>query len=160
MRKSPVFLAVMALAAGALVAGPPATAVPTQGGDGNLEVYVGDLAPDQLQKLAEIGLDREDVSTGEVENGKVGVEAIITDLQADKLRTDGVDLKVKKVKGRDASDEAARIALAGYTVFRSYSEPGGIRDELVETAAGASAARQAGRRSAGRSTARTSSRSR
>lgn len=134
MRRSPVFLAVLALAAGALVAGPSATAVPAQGGDGNLEVYVGDLAPDQLQKLAEIGLDREDVTTGKAKNGKVSVEVIITDLQADKLRSGGVALKVKKVKGRDASDEAARLALAGNTVYRSYSEAGGIRDELIATA--------------------------
>lgn len=134
MRRSPVFLAVLALAAGALVAGPSATAVPAQGGDGNLEVYVGDLAPDQLQKLAEIGLDREDVTTGKAKNGKVSVEVIITDLQADKLRSGGVALAVKKVKGRDASDEAARLALAGNTVYRSYSEPGGIRDELIATA--------------------------
>ncbi len=134
MRRSPVFLAVLALAAGALVAGPPATAVPAQGGDGGLEVYVGDLAPDQLQKLAELGLDHEDVSTRAAGNGKVSVEAVITDLQADKLRSDGVDLAVKKVKGRDASDEAARLALAGQTVYRSYSEAGGIRDELIATA--------------------------
>ena len=141
MRRAPVFVAALALAAGALVAGPPATAGPGQatagpgqGGEGGLEVYVGELNPDQLQKLTALGLDNEDIATGKAENGKVEVEAVITDLQADKLRTDGVDLAVKKVKGRDASEEAARIARAGNTVYRSYSEAGGIRDELIATA--------------------------
>ena len=97
-------------------------------------MYVGELNPDQLQKLTALGMDSEDIATSKAENGKVRVEAIITDLQAEKLRTDGVDLAVKKVKGRDASEEAARIARAGNTVYRSYSEAGGIRDELIATA--------------------------
>ena len=134
MRRSPVFAAVLALAAGALVVGPPATAAPGQGGEGGLEVYVGELAPDQLQKLAALGLDHEDIATGEAANGKVEVEAVITDLQAEKLRRDGVELAVKVVKGKKASEEAARLAVAGNTVYRSYSEAGGIRDELVATA--------------------------
>lgn len=134
MRRTPVFVAVLTLAAGALVAGPSATAVPGQGDKGGLEVYAGELVPDQLQKLAALGLDHEDVATGKAENGKVRVEAVITDLQAEKLRSDGVELAVKKVKGNKASEEAARIALAGNTVYRSYSEAGGIRDELIATA--------------------------
>ncbi|TDO45023.1 immune inhibitor A peptidase M6 [Kribbella sp. VKM Ac-2527] len=137
MRRSPVFIAVLALAAGALAAGTSATASPAtpgQGGGGGLEVYVGELAPDQLQKLAALGLDHEDVSTGKTANGKVRVEAIISDLQAEKLRSDGVELTVKRVKGKKASEEANRIALAGNTVYRSYSEEGGIRDELIATA--------------------------
>ena len=134
MRRSPVFAAVLALAAGALMVGPSATAAPGQGGEGGLEVYVGELAPDQLQKLAALGLDHEDVATGKAANGKVKVEAVITDLQAEKLRSDGVELAVKMVKGKKASEEAARLAVAGNTVYRSYSETGGIRDELVATA--------------------------
>jgi hypothetical protein len=134
MRRAPVFVAVLALAAGALVAGPSATAALGQGGKGGLEVYVGELNPDQLQKLTALGLDSEEIATGKAANSKVRVEAVITDLQAEKLRTDGVDLAVKKVNGRDASEEAARIARAGNTVYRSYSEDGGIRDELIATA--------------------------
>jgi hypothetical protein len=121
--------------AGALAAGPAATAAPGQGGDG-LEVYVGELDPQQLQKLADIGVDRDELITREkAADGKAKVEVVITDRQADKLRSDGVDLKVKKVNGRDASDEAARLALAGQTVFRPYSGPGGLAEELSTTAA-------------------------
>ena len=137
MRRSPVLiagLAVLAVVAGALAAGPAATAAPGPGGDG-LEVYVGELDPQQLQKLADIGVDREGLTTGRTADGKAKVEVIISDRQADKLRSDGVDLNVKKVKGRDASDEAARLALAGPTVFRPYSGPGGLAEELSTTAA-------------------------
>ena len=137
MRRSPVLiagLAVLAVVAGALAAGPAATAAPGPGGDG-LEVYVGELDPQQLQKLADIGVDREGLTTGRTADGKAKVEVIISDRQADKLRSDGVDLNVKKVKGRDASDEAARLALAGPTVFRPYSGPGGLAAELSTTAA-------------------------
>ena len=135
MRRSPVLIAVLAVVAGALAAGPMATAAPPgQGGDG-LEVYVGELDPQQLQKLADIGVDRQELITGEKgADGKAKVEVVITDRQAAKLRTDGVDLTVKKVKGRDASDEAARLAQAGPAVFRPYSGPGGLREELVSTA--------------------------
>ena len=102
MRRSPVFIAVLAVVAGALAAGPAASAGPGQGGDG-LEVYVGELNPQQLQKLADIGVDRTELTTSKpAANGKRQVEVVITDRQADKLRSDGVDLKVKKVKGRDA----------------------------------------------------------
>ena len=108
MRRSPVLIAVLAVVAGALAAGPAATAAPGQGGDG-LEVYVGEVDAQQLQKLADIGVDRDELTTGQrTASGKARVEVVITDRQAAKLRTDGVDLKVKKVKGRDASDEAAR----------------------------------------------------
>ncbi|MEV5963339.1 M14 family zinc carboxypeptidase [Kribbella sp. NPDC051952] len=134
MRRSPVLIAVLAVMAGALAAGPAATAAPGPGGD-NLEVYVGQVDQQQLQKLADIGVDREAVTTGKAANGKVSVEVIVTDRQADKLRSDGVDLKVKKVKGRDASDEAARLTAAGPTVFRPYSGPGGLAEELAATAA-------------------------
>ncbi len=135
MRRSPVLIAVLAVVAGALAAGPMATAAPPgQGGD-PLEVYVGELDPQQLQKLADIGVDRHELSTGQkAAKGKVRVEVVITDRQAAKLRTDGVDLTVKKVKGRDASDEAARLTQAGPTVFRPYSGPGGLHEELVSTA--------------------------
>ncbi|TWD81929.1 immune inhibitor A peptidase M6 [Kribbella amoyensis] len=134
MRRSTVLIAALGLIAGGLAAGSQATAAPPPSGGDGLEVYVGEVGPGQLQKLSEAGLDREDVATEKGANGKVKVEVVVTDRQAAKLRSEGVDLTVKKVKGRDASQEAARQAQAGNTVFRSYSEPGGIRDELIATA--------------------------
>lgn len=136
MRRTSALIAVLAVVASALAAGQAATAVPGQGGDG-LEVYVGDLSAQQLQKVVDTGVDRSDLATGQVRasDGKVKVEVVMSERQAAKLRSDGVDLKVKQVKGHAASDEAARLAAAGPTVFRPYSGPGGLYEELTQTAA-------------------------
>ncbi|MEV4263182.1 M14 family zinc carboxypeptidase [Kribbella sp. NPDC049584] len=130
MRRTATFVAVLAVVAGALAAGPPATAAPGRGGEG-LEVYVGKLNAEQLQKVADIGVDRSDIAV----DGSGQAEVVMSERQAAKLRTDGVQLKVKQVNGHAASDEAARLAAAGPAVFRQYSGPGGILEELQQTAA-------------------------
>ncbi|MEV6268102.1 M14 family zinc carboxypeptidase [Kribbella sp. NPDC051936] len=134
MRRTSVFIAVLAVVAGALAVGQAATAAPAPGGDG-LEVYVGDLNTQQLQKVVDAGVDRADLATGKGAGGTTRVEVVISERQAAKLRSDGVDLKVKKVKGHTASEEAARLAAAGPTVFRPYSGAGGLLEELTQTAA-------------------------
>ncbi len=115
------------------VAAPTANAAPKDRGSG-LEVFVGELTPAQLDSLAAEGLDREDVATGRLRNGKVRVEAVMDERRGRKLQDRGFDLTVKRVNGKKASTALAQEAAAGYEVFRSYSEPGGIRDELVDTA--------------------------
>ncbi|MEV0795895.1 M14 family zinc carboxypeptidase [Kribbella sp. NPDC050459] len=134
MRRTSVFIAVLAVVAGGLAVGQAATAAPAPGGDG-LEVYVGDLNAQQLQKVVDAGVDRADLATGKGAGGTTRVEVVISERQAAKLRSDGVDLKVKKVKGHTASEEAARLAAAGPTVFRPYSGAGGLLEELTQTAA-------------------------
>src|SRR5690348_5851109 len=106
MRRTPVFIAVLAVVAGALAAGQAATASPGRDKDG-LEVYVGSLNAEQVQKVVDAGVDRSDVATGKGSNGNVSVEVVLSKRQAAKLRSDGVTLKVKQVKGHDASAEAA-----------------------------------------------------
>lgn len=44
-------------------------------------------------------------------------------------------LNAKTVKGEKASEAANDQRTAGFRGFRSYSQPGGIRDELRRTAA-------------------------
>ncbi|NUR94600.1 MAG: zinc carboxypeptidase, partial [Kribbellaceae bacterium] len=134
MRRTPVFIAVLAVVAGALAAGQAATASPGRDKDG-LEVYVGELNAQQVQKVVDVGVDRADLATGKGSGGKVSVEVVMSKRQAAKLRSDGVELKVKQVKGHDASAEAARLAAAGPTVFRPYSGTGGLQAELAQTAA-------------------------
>jgi hypothetical protein len=97
-------------------------------------VYVGDLTPDEVGSLREAGLDREDVSTtGKgAAPGTVAVEVVVDKHHAKKLVADGLPLKEKKVDGQPVSRLLAQAAAP--TVFRSYSEPGGIRDELVKVA--------------------------
>ena len=75
------------------------------------------------------------MSTGDLRNGTVPVEIVMSESQGAKLRSEGLDLRVKRIDGQKASTILAAEAAAGYDAFRSYSEPGGIRDELVAAAA-------------------------
>ncbi|MCW2505566.1 MAG: hypothetical protein JWO79_3850 [Actinomycetia bacterium] len=102
----------------------------------SVEVYTGDLTPAQLGSLRALGLDQEDIATSKsTVRGRVRAEVPLTGAQASALRRGGLPLGVKKVRGKPASAAMAAQAAAGFTVFRSYSEPGGIKDELVQTAA-------------------------
>jgi hypothetical protein len=104
-------------------------------GGGGLEVYVGQVDPPDLETLKLAGLDHEDVATGKAANGKVAVEVVMNARQAAALAEEGVQLSVKQVNGKSASRVAAAQNRAGYQGFRSWSEEGGIADELRQTAA-------------------------
>ena len=60
--------------------------------------------------------------------------SILGEGQAAKAEDAGVDLEVKTVDGLAASAALRLQAAEGWDVFRSYSEPGGIKDELLATA--------------------------
>ncbi len=108
---------------------------PDPGGQRGLEVYVGQVDPADIEKFKLSGLDHEDVATGKAPNGKVAVEVVMNARQASRLAAEGVQLSVKKVNGKAASRVALAQNRAGYQGFRSWSEDGGIADELRETAA-------------------------
>jgi len=131
-------LAIGALAASlAGLAGivPVATAAPAPGMDG-LTVFVGELDGQQFSRLAATGIDRDEISTAKAKaKNKVAVEVVLSRGQAAKLRGQGVGLTEKNVAGQAVSTHLKAASASGYTVFRSYSEPGGIKDELVATAA-------------------------
>ena len=67
--------------------------------------------------------------------GKSAVEVVLTGEQAARLASKGVDLSVKKVRGKEASQALREQSADGWSAYRSYSEPGGIRDEITSTAA-------------------------
>ena len=133
MRRSLVVLTALALLTGLVVAAPAATAVP-KNRNGGLEVFVGRVTPAQLELLTAAGLDREDVATGQLRDGTIRVEVVASEATGRKLQIQGLDLRVKRINGKKASTLLAEQARAGYDAYRSYSEPGGIRDELVATA--------------------------
>ncbi|MGH3306694.1 MAG: M14 family zinc carboxypeptidase [Nocardioides sp.] len=137
-RRSLAFLVVLFLL-GALGAPLSSQAEPGRAadpGDGRgLEVYVGQVDPADIEKLKLAGLDHEDVATGKAPGGKVAVEVVMNAQQASKLAAEGVQLSVKKVNGKAASRVALAQNRSGYQGFRSWSEAGGIADELRETAA-------------------------
>ena len=60
---------------------------------------------------------------------------MLTERQAARLASKGVKLEVKTVRGKAASQVLREQAAAGWTAFRSYSEAGGIRDEIAAIAA-------------------------
>jgi len=136
MRRSTLGAVLTAALVAALVAAVPAQGDPVDRrlprGTSGLDVYVGTAAPRQLDALGELGLDREDVLVGKARRGgEVPLEAILTKDQAKQLRSEGVSLRLKRIDGKPASRVLAAEQRAGYEVYRSYSEPGGLRDEMV-----------------------------
>ena len=126
--------ALVALAGGLILAMPSAsTSTPAgsdRGSDNHLEVYVVEARTDQRNALEQVGVDTHHVTHEAVGRGRVRLEAVVTERQADLLRAEGMSVEVKRINGKKASEVAREQNLAGYTVFKSYSEAGGIADEL------------------------------
>ena len=63
-------------------------------------------------------------------------DAVLSARQAAKLRAQGITVRLlRNDKGQTASQQARIQALNGFTVWRSWDEPGGIRDQLYDIAA-------------------------
>ena len=133
MRRRIVLLVIGALVATLLGATPTASADPKP--EAGPTVYVGQLTTAQVKQLSDLGLDRSRVDHDQSRCGQgesLAVEVILTAQQVAKLNVLGLNLSEKKIDGAAVSQRRLGAqAAAGYTVFRSYSEPGGIRDELV-----------------------------
>ncbi|WP_370616910.1 M14 family metallopeptidase [Mumia qirimensis] len=136
MRRPAAILFTTALVGG-LLGVLPATAsppkAPTDSPPVDLEIYTATVDAKGLDLLGEAGVDRGHDVLGAAEGGKAKVEVVLPPSEADKLREKGVDLTLKKIDGVKATTLSARQAAAGYDVFTSYSEAGGIRDDMVAT---------------------------
>jgi hypothetical protein len=98
-----------------------------------VDVYTGELSADQLGTLQKTGVDQEDVFVARAARaGDARVEVAITGTQARSLARQGVELQLKRIGGQTV---AQRAALLQETVFRPYSGPGGIQEELLQVAA-------------------------
>jgi hypothetical protein len=140
MRRSvlPVLFAFV-LVAGLLAQNTAGAAPPTPGKD-RLDVYVADMTGSQVSDLIALGVDRQDLElsvTPDEQGGKaqVRVEAILSGAQADRLRSRGIDVRLKRVDGQTAAQRATLQAAAGYEVFRTYAGKGGLKEEFEEVAA-------------------------
>jgi Zinc carboxypeptidase len=126
-------LAVIVLLCG-LAAG-SASAAPAQSqpaGDDQLDAYTAVVQPAELPAIAEQGIDVS--GQRRVANG-IELDMVLDQAQADRLRGRGVDLKLTRVKGGSTVQEfAAQQAANGFNVWRSFDEPGGIRDQLYAAA--------------------------
>ena len=90
------------------------------------------VAPSQLSAIAQQGFE---VSGQRPVKGGVELDLVMNQMQADKLEAQGIDVKLTRVKGgKTVRQFAAQQAVGGFTVWRSYDEPGGIRDQLYAAA--------------------------
>ena len=115
-----------------LLTGQPASSAPPAGGASDrLEVYLVDVDPTDVDLLQAAGVDTTHLPAV-TEGGRV--EIVATARQARNLRDLGLTVQVKRIDGVKASTVAANRLAAGQAVYRSYSEPGGIADELRQVA--------------------------
>jgi hypothetical protein len=97
-----------------------------------LEMYKATVDAATFQKIQAGGYD-----IASVREGTAGKEValVLTKAERDRLSGQGVRLSVYRDKaGHTQSERAALEAAGGFTVWRSYDEPGGIRDEMYQLA--------------------------
>jgi Zinc carboxypeptidase/Immune inhibitor A peptidase M6 len=134
-RRSVVVLSAIALVGTATITALPAGAAPTSPPGGvDLEVYEGEVDAAGIETMRELGLDADNFIVDDAAGGNVEVEAVLSDGQAAKLRSKGVDLEVKEINGVAASEVLEQQAQQGWDAFRPYGTPGGIKDEILATA--------------------------
>jgi hypothetical protein len=65
----------------------------------------------------------------------IRADAVLTESQRDKVAAAGVKVTLtRNSKGQTVTEQAAAMAVGGFQVWRSWDEPGGIRDELFDVA--------------------------
>jgi murein tripeptide amidase MpaA len=100
---------------------------------GGLDMYSTTVDAATAGRLASAGYDIVDQQINP--DGKVQLSLVLSGRERAQLRREGVTTNaVRDAKGRTSAQRAAAQATAGYTVWRSYDQPGGIRDELYDVA--------------------------
>ncbi len=106
---------------------------PTAGAQSSegLDMYTLEGPPDEIARAAS-GVEL--VAPRETPAG-VRADAVLTKAQRGRVAAAGVTIKLKRnKKGLTVRQQAARQAANGFNVYRSWDEPGGIRDELYRLA--------------------------
>jgi hypothetical protein len=119
-----VLISMVAMTTGA--SGAPA------GSADELEMYRAMVDPATLQ-----GLQRGGYDVASVKETAAGAEValVLTRAERNRLRGQGVQLELyRDAQGRTQRQRAEAQAAAGFTVWRSYDERGGIRDQLYDLA--------------------------
>ena len=97
-----------------------------------LEMYRATVDAAKLQTLQRGGYD---VASVQETPGGAEVALVLTDAERERLRGQGVRLEAwRDGQGRTQRQRAEVQAAAGFTVWRSFDEPGGLRDEMYELA--------------------------
>ncbi len=135
MKRPSVLSVVIGMVAALLVGLTPVASVAAPKGGDDLDAYTATVTPAQLAELVRLGHDVEPKARGG-DSTDVDVDLVLTQQESDYLRGHGINAQLKKVNGGQTVKQfAAAQAAAGYKVWRSWDQPGGIRDELVQVAA-------------------------
>ncbi|MET0684025.1 MAG: M14 family zinc carboxypeptidase [Solirubrobacteraceae bacterium] len=103
-------------------------AVAKQRAADRLDVYTVVTSAAKLNALEEKGID---VASSRAAAKGLRAQLVMTKDQRDEVRADGVRTKLTRVQGgKTVKQFAAAQAANGFTVWRSYDEPGGYRDQL------------------------------
>ncbi len=113
---------------------------PANAGESNrsgpkLEVYTVEGPSDKVAKGIEDYTDHEETGHSDEAGSSSKTDVILTKSQRDKLAASGLKVEVKRNgKGQSSTEQAAAQAAAGYQVWRSWDQKGGIRNELTTLA--------------------------
>jgi hypothetical protein len=130
MRRRPIVLAVAALGISCVAAIQPAQAKPAAV---QLDMYTVRAPAAEAAGFVSSGLD---VVAEKPAGAMTEAQIVLSPAERDALAARGYDVKVTRdQQGRSQAQRAAAEAAAGFTVWRSWDEPGGIRDELHAVAA-------------------------
>jgi hypothetical protein len=117
----------------AVLVASPSLADPGGRGSGSLDAYTAQVTADQLRDLARLGHDVADRKV--VDANTSTVDLVLSPSQRDDLVRRGMNPQLTRVNGKTLKQLAAEQAVNGYTVWRSYDEAGGIRDQMYAIAA-------------------------
>ena len=133
MRRSLAISSIMAVIVSFCV-GSAAAAAPSAPPDPDqLDAYTALVQPSEVATIIQQGIEVS--GQRQVANG-IELDMVLDQGLAEQLRGKGVDLRLTRVKGgKTVREFAAEQAVAGFTVWRSFDEPGGIRDQLYAAAA-------------------------
>ena len=124
MRRCLVVLAGLCLLIGA--------AAPAAGAKGSLDMYVAKVSPAKASQLLKKGFD---IAAVRNRGRRTAIDIVLSRAERNGLAKTGVKLRLKRTKsGKTVRQVAAAQAAGGYNVYRSWDEPGGIRDELYRIA--------------------------
>jgi hypothetical protein len=108
----------------ALVATGSAAGADTSG----LQMYTATVDRATVGKLVREGYD---VAAERQVTGGIQVDLVLSSSDLKRLKSNGIAVSVKRnAAGKTATQLAAEQAAAGFSVWRSWDEPGGIRDEI------------------------------
>ena len=125
--------ALVSVATAFVLAVPMQTSMADPVGGDYLDAYTAVVSPAQLRDLVRSG---HDVGNQRPEGENVEVSLVLSPTDVRRLDSQGIHPTLTRVKGgKTVRELAAAQAAGGYTVWRSWDEAGGIRDQMYAAAA-------------------------